>query len=196
MAHAMSPLPPLPIDIRQALDKALNGEPVLWAARPDGKRQRIAFLIWLFAIPWTVFALFWESMALMPWWASTNAPPGIAWTFGIAMPIFGIPFIVIGLWMMWMPFAAIRKAPNTIYALTEKRLVSLVMGKKTEVRSVPMAGARQITRTEGEDGWGNLSIVVHSLVDSDGDRVTEKFEMIGIPDVAGLERRILELQST
>ena len=40
----------------------------------------------------------------------------------------------------------------------------------------------------------SLSISTHSRLDNDGDRVTEKFEMIGIPDVAGLEQRIMELQ--
>ena len=192
----MSFLPPLSPDVRRALDTAVNGEPVLWAAQPQGKRQRLAFVIWGFAIPWTAFALFWEAMAFMPWFASTRTPPALTWSFGIVFPLFGLPFIAIGLWMLWLPIRTVRRARDTVYALTDKRLVSLVLGTTTEVKSVLVDRIGPMTRQQGPDGWGSLSISTHSRIDSDRDRITEKFDMIGIPDVAGLERRIIDLQTS
>jgi hypothetical protein len=49
-----------------------------------------------------------------------------------------------------------------------------------------------IDRREDRDGFGDLRIQTHSTVDSEGDRTTERFEVLGIPGVARLERLLLE----
>lgn len=180
-----------------AADAALRreltaGERIVWSAQPRASRLKRGFGIWLFAIPWTVFALFWESMALLPWASSSNTPDGIKWGFGIVFPLFGLPFIAIGLWMLWQPIRAMRKAGETIYALTDRRLIRVVTGKGREVASVMLSQIGPINRRENNDGTGDLSIQTHSRVDSDGDRITEKFEVSGVPDVARLERLIIE----
>lgn len=121
---------PLPHDLEQSLRREMTaGERVIWRAQPIAGRLKAGFGTWLFAIPWTVFALFWESMALMPWAASTKTPDAMAYTFGIAMPIFGLPFILIGFWMLWQPIRAMRLAGSTIFALTNNRLIKIEMGK-------------------------------------------------------------------
>ena len=38
----------------------LPGERVQWSAQPRPGKQWLVFLIWLFAVPWTAFALFWN----------------------------------------------------------------------------------------------------------------------------------------
>lgn len=192
MQGLSSTLPP-------ALDTALRreltaGERLLWSGQPRAARMKAAFGIWLFAIPWTVFALFWESMTLMPWFASTKTPEPIQWTFGIVMPIFGLPFILVGFWMLWQPVRAMRRAKSTVYGLTSRRLIRLVDGPSRETASVLLDQIGPIDRSEGRDGWGHLRIQTHSRIDSDGDRQTERFEIIGVPDVARLERLILENQ--
>lgn len=117
----------------------------------------------------------------------------ISWTFGIVFPLFGLPFILVGLWMLWRPIRTMRKARDTIYALTDTRIVAVVLGRAVSVKSILVNQIGPIERREGRDGWGSLRIQTHSNIDSEGDRMTEKFAMIGIPDVAGLERRILDL---
>ncbi len=88
--------PPLPLSIRQALDTAVGGERILWAAQPGRDRQLTGFGICLFAVPWTVFALCWESMAIMPWFASKGMLEAMMWSFGVVFPLFGLPFILVG----------------------------------------------------------------------------------------------------
>ena len=44
----------------------------------------------------------------------------------------------------------------------------------------------------GSDGYGTLSIQTGTSIDSDGDRVTERFEIAGVPDVSRLEGLLLE----
>jgi hypothetical protein len=180
-----------------ALDQSLRrelvaGERLLWSAQPLARRLKGGFGIWVFAIPWTVFALFWESAAFLPWLASSKTPDAMRLTFGIVMPLFGLPFILIGFWMLWKPIQAMRQAGMTVYGLTSRRVIRIVEGKTRTVASVLLDQIGPIDRSEAADGTGHLHIQTHSHVDSEGDRTTEKFTVLGVPDVARLERLLIE----
>jgi hypothetical protein len=182
-----------------ALDTALRqelapGERILWSARPDPKRMRAVFLIWTFAIPWTLFSLFWEGTALSAMIAGfVKNDSNFTWLF-IIFPIFGLPFVGIGLWMMNKPFAALADARHTLHMLTDKRIMTLTMRGDKSLKSVEVNKCGPITRKEKPDGWGSLSIETGSHRDSDGDKVTDTFALYGIPDVAKLERLLREAQ--
>lgn len=182
------------------LDGALRqelaaGERILWFAMPDPKRMKVVFWLWAFALPWTLFALFWEGVALTMMVAgSVKNDPNFSWIMMI-FPIFGLPFVGIGLWMMNKPLAALADARNQIHALTDKRLMTLTLRKGKHLRSVDITKTGPITRKEHADGWGNLTVETGSHTDSDGDRVTDRFEMVGIPDVAKLERLLREAKA-
>ena len=193
-ANAMNtPPPPLPFALDQSLRRALvTGEQLLWRAQPRARGLLGGFWIWVFAIPWTLFSLGWEAAAFLPWLAETKTPDAMRLSFGIVFPLFGLPFILIGLWMLWTPIRAMRQAKLTVYGLTNRRLLRLVEGRKREVSSVLLDQIGPLTRHEKADGSGHLSIQTHSRVDSDGDRITEKFDIWGVPGVAQLERLILE----
>ena len=186
----------LPPDLRRALDVAAQGERILWAGQPRAKRLWRLFGIWLFAVPWTAFALFWESMALMLWYPSSKTPSELAWTFGIAMPLFGVPFILVGLGMMAVPFWAMVRAKATVHALTERRLLTVTTGRSTKVIAVPLDRAGPVETRIAPDGSGSFKVQTGSHVDSEGDRVTDKFEIIGVDDVQSLERQFAMLKRT
>ena len=169
----------------------LPGEELAWSARPDPKRLRTPFALWLFAVPWTVFALAWEAMALMPLFGGGGTPGMIRYTFGIAFPIFGLPFIAVGLAMLGAPFWARAEAARSIYGLTDRRVLRVSAGKRRTVRSVPLDRMGPIDVSVQSDGWGTLRIETGSHIDSDGDRVTDRFEVDCVPDVARLEALLL-----
>ncbi|MBX9664566.1 hypothetical protein [Novosphingobium sp.] len=183
------PSPELESILRREL---MTGERLLWSGRPDPSRLRAVFAIWFFAVPWTAFALFWEAMALLPWMASSHTPLGIQWSFGIIFPLFGLPFIGIGLGMLWMPFKARRKAAQTIYGLTDRRMLRVTAGTKRESASVLISQMGPIDVTADADGYGNLRIQTGTRIDSDGDKITERFEVFGVPGVNQLESLLLE----
>lgn len=187
-------MPPPELDsiLRREL---LPGERLLWSGRPDPSRLRAVFAIWFFAVPWTAFALFWEAMALLPWMASSHTPLGIQWSFGIIFPLFGLPFIGVGAAMLWMPFKARRKAAQTIYGLTDRRMLRVTAGTKRESASVLIGQMGPIDVTADADGYGTLRIQTGTRLDSDGDKVTERFEVFGVPGVNRLEGLLLEQKS-
>lgn len=183
------PSPELEMILRREL---MPGERLLWSGRPDPSRLRAIFGIWFFAVPWTAFALFWEAMALLPWMASSHTPLGIQWSFGIVFPLFGLPFIGIGLGMLWMPFKVRRKAAETIYGLTDRRMLRVTAGTKRESASVLISQMGPIDVTADADGYGTLRIQTGTRLDSDGDKITERFEVSGVPGVNRLEGLLLE----
>jgi hypothetical protein len=180
---SIAALPPL---IRRALDEAAQGERILWAGQPRPARLWPYFGIWLFAIPWTVFSLFWEGMALMPWYAT--------WTFGIVMPIFGIPFVMIGFAMMASPFWIMAKAKLTVHALTEKRLLTVTTGRMKKTDAVDIKKTGSVTTQIAADGSGSFKVTTGSHIDSDGDRITDRFDVVGVDDAAGLAREFRKLR--
>ncbi|MEI6641363.1 MAG: hypothetical protein WCL10_04960 [Novosphingobium sp.] len=195
IAPAMTTMPD-PLELDSILRRELMpGERLLWSGRPLPGKLRAAFAIWFFAIPWTAFALFWEAMAFLPWMASSHTPSGITWSFGIIFPLFGLPFIGVGLAMLWMPFKAQRKAAQTIYGLTDRRLLRVSAGRKRDSISVLVSQLGPIEVSADPDGAGNLRVQTGTSRDSDGDRVTERFEVLGVPDVGRLETLLLEQQA-
>lgn len=193
---AMSLPPLLSPDLRRTLDAALaSGERVRWAAQPRASGMWAGFGIYVFAIPWTAFALFWESMALIPFFAANASTSSLMkYGFGIVFPLFGVPFIVAGLWMLSLPIRAMLRSRHTVHAITDRRLLTIVGGADETVKSALIDRIGPIERKSGRDGWGWVRIQTHSRVDSEGDRITEQIEWLGIPQAARVEQLILEAQ--
>ncbi len=174
---------------RMRLDAELgHGERVLWMAKPRPRRQLRSFGIYLFAIPWTAFSVFWIGMA-----GFGHGTPDVA---SIFFTLFGLPFLLIGIGMLAAPFVAVATARRTVYALTDRRVLRIGWGRRTVTKSVLLSQVGPITRTSGADGYGDLKIETHTSSDGDGGRTTETFNLDGVPDVAGLERLLLEAAHT
>lgn len=180
-------------DLRDILRRELlPGEHLVWHARPDPRRFNAPFVIWLFAVPWTAFSLFWEAMALMPLLGGGHTPSAVRYSFGIVFPIFGLPFVAIGLGMMGAPFWAKRMMARTIFGLTDRRVLRVTAARKRKVKSVMIDQMGPIDVASGSDGWGSLRIETGSRLDAEGERVTTQFEVDCVPDVARLEALLLE----
>lgn len=169
----------------------LPGERVRWSAQPRASKQWLLFLIWLFAIPWTAFALFWTWMASTPLRQGTDLGSGggvIAWAF----PLFGVPFILIGLGMLASPFRLLLRARRVVYAMTDSRVIRLYAGRTTRVESVQLDQVGQVDAAIGPDGYGRVTISTTQFIDPNRDHRTDAFTVLGVPDAARLERLLLE----
>ena len=169
-----------------------TGERILWQERPDPKRMGLVFAVWIFAVPWTAFSLGWTGIALIAYLHSFGMEDSNAAWWGWIAPLFGLPFVAVGMWMLAKPIIVLMDARYTIHALTSERLITLTSRTRRSVKSVSLAKLGPVTRKERADGWGSLTVETGSSVDSDGDRITDKFEIYAVPNVARLDVLIME----
>ncbi len=173
-----------------------RGERILWQASPDPAKMRRGFVAWIFAIPWTLFALAWTGIALAAYISGSQSQGVVVASWGWIAPLWGTPFIAVGLWMMYAPIKVIRHARHTLHALTDARLITLCAAGGKTVKSIALNRTGPVTCTEHRDGWGNLTVETGSHKDSEGDRTTDHFRIDAVPDVARLHRLFIEARNT
>ncbi|MFY8112648.1 MAG: hypothetical protein ACOVOC_00450 [Rhabdaerophilum sp.] len=188
----------LPRDALQRLTRELAGEPILWAGRPSA--QAVFWKstpILLFGIPWLAFSLAWELIALGVFFntgiGKVEGPGGI---LAYVFPIFGLPFVAIGIGLVGAPLWGARKAMRTVHVLTDRRLVTAVLGKTLSIKSIDPQRVYDVTRVEKSDGSGTITFALGSYRDSDGDKVEKSEVWPGIPDIRELELKFRQVTST
>lgn len=173
-----------------ALDRELRrNERVLWQGKQIARISPKGFGMYFFAIPWTAFALFWTAMASLGASEMDDGAGPLAWAF----PLFGLPFILIGLGMLSVPFLPLFMKGKVLFAVTSERVLKLTLRRSLDVKSVPARRIGQIERSERRDGSGSLRLAVSIGTDSDGDSQTEHFEIGEVPDVLTAHDRIAEI---
>jgi hypothetical protein len=190
----------IPENLFGAVERAVRGEKILWAGQPDGRGILLTGLgTYLFAIPWTLFALFWESFPIMMLLHPEKMGGGLPGAMG-AMPwvfaIFGIPFIVIGFGMLASPFYALKKNRQTAFAITESNLAIVSLGRVLVSQVRPLSGIKRIESVEKANGSGTLKLIFGYGRDSDGDRTTDSEDLAGIENVRDVEDLINRLRQS
>jgi hypothetical protein len=136
------------------MSRLLPGERIVWTGRPQ---QGIMFtgrdgLLIPFSLMWGGFAIFWEAGVLsIPAHGATANPAALIF------PLWGVPFVLIGLYMIIGRFfhdAWIRS--RTRYALTDRRALILQGSRLTTVDlrrigTVDFKGRRRGTIVFGAD---------------------------------------------
>jgi hypothetical protein len=171
-----------------------EGEQLLWVGQPLPRRfSRQALPIVIFGIPWTAFALFWMAMASGIVFGGFQAGNGAFGLVSLLFPLFGLPFVLIGIGMLSSPYWMRRRAMRTCYALSDRRAILWEPGwsSSVEVRSYGPAELAKMRRVDYADGSGDLIFeeVVSVGRDSDGHRTTHtrRHGFIGIDRVREIE---------
>ena len=127
--------------------RLLPGEHVLWAGQPDRAAYTFSgsLLLIPFTLLWAGFAFFWEYSVI-----TAGAPP--------LFTLWGIPFVLIGLYMVAGRFVVARRdAGRTWYMLTDRRVLLLggtfrLRYTELDLRSLPAP-----TLDEGGRGVGTIT---------------------------------------
>ena len=135
---------PSPLSIAER--EMRTGERLIWADRPVAPaRQMLAMLpVTLFGMVFAGFAVFWIAAA-----ASTTSNAGVFSFF----PLFGLPFLLVGLGIMLLPVWAWRGAKKTVYAISSERLLIIARGS---VSSFEPDEIDNLVRRERSDGSGDV----------------------------------------
>ena len=171
-----------PTTIAQRLEIVLSreledGETLVWKGMKLARLEARSFAIYLFAIPWTAFSLFWIAMAGLATQAAHNDP--LAWVF----PLFGVPFVVIGLGMFAKPFVPYFQRGRILFAVTNRRVLKFSLGRELTVNSVPGSTIQDMVRRESADGSGTIDLSLSIDVIGYTGRKSRKLELGRVADV-------------
>jgi hypothetical protein len=133
---------------RVRLDVTLQpGESIVWMGRPD---PRIVFhhddlYLFPFSLMWGGFTIFWERGV-----SQQN------WSFGM---LWGIPFVLIGQFMIWGRFLYARwKKKRILYIVTNKRVITTVdSATSPRVISYPISEVKEVTEELRRDDAGTIT---------------------------------------
>ena len=140
--------------------------------------------LFLFAIPWTSFALFWMAGS---WYQSESIP----------FTLFGVPFVLIGIGMLLAPLWTYKKALKTVYVISDQRALTFDGGwSTTSIRSYQPHQLDTIYRKEKKDGSGDIILSVRSWCDSDNDKQQEELGFMRIENVKKVETILKELHTS
>jgi hypothetical protein len=178
----------VPRDLRDKVNSELErGERIEWIEMPIPRFfTPVSTGMFLFAIPWTAFAAFWICGA-----AGFKVPD---FKLGFDLfPLFGVPFLLIGLAMLSSPIWARRRASKTVYVITDRRAITFDGGWSTTIRSYPPEKLQDVYRKEKKDGSGDVIFARRAWHDSDGDRHTEELGFLRIKEPREVEQMLKKL---
>lgn len=124
-----------------------SGEQLIWHGQPRQGlllRPSDAFMI-PFSLLWGGFAIFWETTVIL-----TGAP--------VFFWLFGIPFVIIGLYLIFGRFFTDARArTHTFYGVTNDRII-ITSGKHAKrTQSLSLSTLGDITLDERADGTGTIT---------------------------------------
>lgn len=121
------------------------GEQLVWWGQPKKLHGPRGGMQKLFAVVFLAFACFWEASALQALF--------VGGVFGVIFPLFGIPFIVIGLKMLFPGLGASRRLRQTVYGVTTLRAISVCGGRVT---AWDLDAVTSVEKFYYTDGTGDL----------------------------------------
>jgi hypothetical protein len=182
----------IPYELDQRIKNELEGgEMIEWKGMPVPRFFKIETTVpFLFAIPWTAFAIFWM------FGAAGFQIPDLSKGFNpmLLFPLFGLPFVLIGIAMLSSPIWSYLKDKKTVYVITDRRLLIMTGGRTFEFKSIMPDQIKEMTRRERAD-TGDLVVAHKVWRDSDNDQRSQEIGLFNIPDVRGAQaalQRLLE----
>ena len=128
------------------------GERLVWTGQPNPDRLLSLGDIMMipFSLMWGGFAFFWEASVLSIYFKPGSNMP-------IVMPLFGIPFCLIGFWLIFGRFFTMRAMrKRTFYALTDQRALFLTVGRQRNLQYVTIDSQLNYQKSVRADGSGSL----------------------------------------
>lgn len=172
---------------RQIIQAELGrDEKLIWADAPISLKSHAysSIPLALFGIPFFAFSVFWTKMAV-----SMGGGQGLG-GFDMIFPMFGIPFMLVGLGMLLSPLWKMYKAKRITYALTDKRMIIRQAFPRIEIQSWPLSGIKNLSRNGPAKGPGDVIFAEIQKTGNKGRQYTEKVGFIGISEPKRLEDKV------
>src|SRR6266403_2153656 len=173
-----------------------SGESLYWTGTADPARAALSVLpAAIFGIPFAGFALFWMNTAFHAT-NSMHKASNDAFTKSFTIfPLFGLPFLLIGLGIVLTPLWAYLKGRSTVYAVTNQRVMVITGGNSRSVKSYTPADILGVEHRERPDGSGDIVILTNAITRTNNSVSQIKVALCGIPNVKPVAQQVLALHS-
>lgn len=180
---------------QRAQSELLPGESLCWTGTADPRRAALAALpAGLFGIPFAGFALFWINGAYRG--TQHLAKSGDSFTHAFSFfPLFGIPFLLVGLGVILTPLWVYLKGLSTVYAVTNQRVMIITGGNTRSVKSVTPSDIVSVDHRERPDGSGDVVILTTAQTRTNNSVSQVKVGLFGVSDVKEVARQIMNLHT-
>jgi len=164
-------------------DDLLKDEKTLWISQPEALILFTGADVFLvpFSLLWGGFAIFWEVSALFMFFSTREGKSAMP----IIFPLFGIPFVIIGLYFMFGRFIYKNwKKRNTYYAVTNKRVLVLAKLFSRSLNAINIDSIPTINKTIRSNGIGTIKFGnVNWMVSMYGNTGMDFFGSFGGADI-------------
>jgi hypothetical protein len=180
----------------RAQSELQSGESLYWTGTADPTRTAISALpAAIFGIPFAGFALFWMNTAFHAT-SSIHKSSNNAFTKSFTVfPLFGLPFLLIGLGIVLAPLWAYLKGRSTVYAVTNQRIMVITGGSNVSVKSYTPADIVGVEHRERPDGSGDIVIQTTGTMRTNNSVSQIKVALCGIPNVKQVAQQVLALHA-
>lgn len=183
-------MPDISINATRFVNAELHdGESIVWSASPRPTSLVLKSLpIVLFALPWTAFSVFWMVMA-----GGFNFQDGFK--MESVFPLFGLPFLLIGIGMLLSPFLIMRSARESAYVITNRRALILTAKPwgSMNITSFPPEQLKSLTRNQKLDGSGDVVFEARVSNAGNGEKFVQRLGFIGVDDAKAVEDMLVKL---
>ena len=174
-----------------------SGETLFWAGSADPRRAALtAIPASIFGLPFAGFALFWISQSYRATSVmSKSAHNSFVSGFNV-FPLFGLPFLLVGLAMVLAPLWAFLRGKSTVYAVTNRRVTIISGTNSRSVQSITPADIASVEHRERPDGSGDVVLMTNTLQRRGSNMAMPmKVALCGIPNVKQVAEQVLALHS-
>jgi Bacterial PH domain len=181
----------------RAQSELQSGESLYWTGTADPRRAAFATLpTAIFGIPFAGFALFWVTQAYHATSAMSRSSNN-AFTNGFRLfPLFGIPFLFVGLGIILAPLWVFLKGASTVYAVTNQRVMIITGGNSRSVKSFTPADIVSVEHRERPDGSGDIVILTTGTIRANNNLVSPvKVALFGVQNVKQVAQQVMTLHT-
>ena len=176
----------IPSHLTEMLQRELvDGEKVLWATQPVPLlRLKSQLGTCVFGVPFFAFAAFWTVTAHSQTKGRSVQAGGWPEWFPL---LWGGMFMCFGVWMLLSPLRAWWTARHTVYAITNKRAITIEAPWKRVIRSFEAERLVSFERREDSKGSGDIVFEREASRGAKGGTVYRDVGFLGLPDTKEAE---------
>jgi Bacterial PH domain len=185
-----------PGDVQLCAQSELQGgESLLWSGPANPGRSAMSALpAALFGIPFAGFAFFWMSTAYRGTHNLANHHNTLTSGFSV-FPLFGLPFLLIGLAMTLAPLGVYLKGRSGVYAVTNRRVMLITGTTSRSVKSIIPTDIAEVDHRERPDGTGDVLIRTNSVMRTNNGTTQITVGLYGVPNVKEVAGLVMNLRA-